>query len=118
MRTLAKAFGGYDADVRPMLRQSTSTEADHHAGSRLTSDALHALIELDESALRARPPRQTIVLFDDVLTTGKHFKCCARRLREVVPATVPIVGVFIARRILPGGASRCDPRRSRRYTEA
>lgn len=99
-RTLALAFSGYVADVRRLLRQTASTEADHAAGGRLTQDALQALIELDRAALNARPLRQTIVLFDDVLTTGKHFKCCERRLREFIPSSLPIIGVFIARRIL------------------
>jgi hypothetical protein len=31
MRTLAKAFSGFDVDVRSLLRQSVSTEADHNA---------------------------------------------------------------------------------------
>jgi len=56
---------------------------------------------LEIAQLNALPLRQAIVLFDDVLTTGKHFNCCERRLREVVPTNVPIMGVFIARRILP-----------------
>jgi hypothetical protein len=108
VRTLAKAFSGYDADVRSLLRQSLSTEADHNSGSRLTPDALYALIELDNSVLNALPLRQTIVLFDDVLTTGKHFKCCERRLREFVPTHVPIEGVFIARRILPDATAEFE----------
>jgi len=108
MRTLAKAFNGYDVDVRSLLRQSKSTEADHNSGSRLTPDALHALMELDIAQLNALPLRQAIMLFDDVLTTGKHFKCCERRLREFVPADVPIVGVFIARRILPDASAEFE----------
>ncbi len=100
-RTLAKAFNGYDTDVRCLLRQISSTEADHQSASRMTPDALCALLELDRAMLDACAPRQSIVLFDDLLTTGKHFKCCERRLRERLPAPVPIVGVFVARRILP-----------------
>jgi hypothetical protein len=103
-RALARAFSGHDADVRCLLRQSSNCEADHASGSRITSDALHALLELDRAALEARPLRETVVLFDDVLTTGKHFKCCERRLRDVLPPDVPIIGVFVARRILPDAA--------------
>jgi hypothetical protein len=113
MRTLAKAFSDYDVDVRSLLRQSMSTEADHNAGSRLTPDALHALMELDISQLNALPVRQAIVLLDDVLTTGKHFKCCERRPREFVPANVPILGVFIARRILPDATAEFEDNDSR-----
>jgi hypothetical protein len=108
MRTLAKAFSGYHVDMRSLLRQSMSTEADHNSGSRLTPDALHALMELDIAQLNALPVRQAIVLFDDILTTGKHFKCCERRLREVVPTNVPILGVFIARRILPDATAEFE----------
>jgi predicted amidophosphoribosyltransferase len=107
-RIMAKAFNDYDADIRPLLRQTSSTEADHNAASRLTPDALYALTEVDRSVLNACPVRQVIVLFDDVLTTRKHFKCCERRLRETVATDVPIIGVFIARRILPDTAAEFD----------
>ena len=105
IRTLAVAFNGYNADVRLLLRQTESTEADHIAGgNRLTLDELLALLEVDQAAFNTRPLRQRIVLFDDVLTSGKHFKCCERRLRDVVPAAVPIFGIFIARCIFPDSA--------------
>lgn len=100
-RTLARAFAGYDADVRCLLRQTSSTEADHQSGSRISPDALFALLQVDHALLGSHALRGSLVLFDDLLTTGKHFKSCERRLREVVPAEVPIVGLFVARRILP-----------------
>ncbi len=100
MRALVSAFHGYDADIRLLLRQNGSTESDHTASGRLSPEALDALLQIDTVRLAERPLRQSIVLFDDLLTTGKHFKCCERRLRDVVPAAVPIVGVFVARRIL------------------
>jgi hypothetical protein len=99
MRTLLSAFDGYDSDVRALLRQTSSTGSDHTATDRLSADALAALLQIDGACLAVRPLRQGIVLFDDVLTTGKHFKCCERRLRDVVPTSVSIIGVFVARRI-------------------
>lgn len=101
MRSLAGAFSGYNADVRLLLKQTASTEADHRADNRLSPDALYDLLEIDHVALNSAPVRQGIALFDDVLTTGKHFKCCERRLREVLPEGLPIIGIFIARRIVP-----------------
>jgi len=98
-QTLRRAFTAYDCDVRPLLYQVCSTVSDHAGGARLGSDTLHALLRLDSAALRGRPIRQSIVLFDDVLTSGKHFKCCERRLREALPCT-PIAGVFLMRRVL------------------
>ena len=100
IRALTMACAGYTSDVRLLLRRSSSTESDHKTGDRLTPEALHSLLELDSAAIAAGPLRETIVLFDDVITTGKSFKCCERRLREAVPATVPIIGLFVARRIL------------------
>jgi hypothetical protein len=105
MRSLTSAFFGYDTDVRSLLRQSRSTDADHSAGDRLTPGALLALIELDQPLLAAAPLRDSIVLFDDVLTTGKHFKACECRLRTGLPKNFSISGIFIARRILPRAAA-------------
>lgn len=105
MRTLAVAFNGYDVDVRMLLRQSESTRADHESGDRLTPEALYEVLEFDHAVMDERPLREGIVLFDDLLTTGKHFKCCERRLREIVLSSVPIIGVFVARRILPDPAA-------------
>jgi hypothetical protein len=99
-RALTLGCAGFDSDVRLLLRRSSSTESDHKAGDRLTPEALHALLELDFAALAVKPLREEIVLFDDVITTGKSFKCCERRLRDAIPATVPIIGLFVARRIL------------------
>src|SRR5262249_14497162 len=79
IQTLNIAFNGYNADIRLLVRQSQSTEADHVSGSRLSPDELYLMIELDHAVLNARPLREGVVVFDDVLTTGKHFKCCERR---------------------------------------
>jgi hypothetical protein len=99
-RALTMACAGFDADIRPLLQRSSSTESDHTTAERLTPEALHALLRVDAAAAAARPVRETLVLFDDVITTGKSFKCCMRRLREVIAPSVPIIGLFVARRIL------------------
>jgi hypothetical protein len=105
-RVLSAAFAGYDFDLRLLLYQAASTAADHAQRRRLSPDRLYELIRVDAQALRLRPLRECIVLFDDVLTTGKHFKCCERRLREASPQ-VAIRGLFVARRVLP--RRRCGP---------
>jgi len=99
LKTLRRAFAGYDADIRELFRQSVSTDADHGSNSRITPESLLELLIVDHDAWNRAPPR-SIVLFDDVLTTGKHFKACERRLREIDP-TIAIAGVFVARRALP-----------------
>jgi hypothetical protein len=99
VQTLRRAFEGYNADIRELLRQSVSAGADHGSNSRITPEGLFELLVVDREAWERAPPR-SIILFDDVLTTGKHFKACERRLRQIDP-TIPIAGIFLARRALP-----------------
>jgi hypothetical protein len=99
-RTLQLAFEGYDVDVRTLLCQTRSTPRDHAGRVRLSEQALFDILRIDEAELTRRAVRGRVVLFDDVLTSGKHFKCCERRLREVLP-DVPIAGVFLMRRAPP-----------------
>jgi hypothetical protein len=98
--TLHLAFDGYDVDVRSVLRQTRSTARDHAGRARLSEQALFEILRIDEAQLAKRTVRGRVVLFDDVLTSGKHFKCCERRLKEVLPDT-PIAGVFLMRRAPP-----------------
>jgi len=105
VRILRRAFADYDADIRTVLFQRESMAADHGKARRTRIDSLFECIRVNSSALGSRPLRDRLVLFDDVLTTGKHYRCCARRLREVLP-DIPISGLFIARRVLSGHGRR------------
>ncbi len=96
LRTLRLAFDGLDADVRPLLRQRISTRADHASRQRLSYERLLAITELDP-AHAARPLRSLVVLFDDVLTSGKHLRVASERIREHWPAQ-DIIGLIVARR--------------------
>jgi hypothetical protein len=97
VRTLLSAFAGYAVDVRSMLRYAPPAAAPAPAPS-------HNPLWVDVAALRMRALRQRIALFDDVLCTGRHFRWAERRTREVVPAAVPISGIFLARRVLENPA--------------
>ncbi len=99
-RILALAFCGYDLDLRRLLYQTEVSAPDHTRARRMSAEALYRIIGLDRSLLDIRPLRACLVLFDDVLTSGKHYKCCERRLRETL-AGIPISGLFVARRVLP-----------------
>jgi hypothetical protein len=100
-RTLCAAFRGYNADIRLLLRQTISTEADHlSGGGRSSYTELLQITEVDPTQLHTSP-RAEIVLFDDVLTSGKHFKVAQTRIREVYPEH-PILAVFVARCIHTG----------------
>lgn len=95
-RVLAQAFVGLGADIRPLVRQVADLDADHaSSGSRSTYQELLSVTEVDRDALRT-PLRQIVMLFDDVLTSGKHFKVCKQRILEAVPGA-RIQGLFIAR---------------------
>ena len=97
LRTLWLAFEGLDADVRPLLRLRSSTRADHRCGpcrSRLRE--LLTLTELDECQL-SQPLRPLVVLFDDVVTSGKHLRVAKTRIRERF-ARQAIIAVLVARR--------------------
>jgi len=95
--TLSLAFAGYDLDLRCLLQQARSTARDHATGTRTSEEALYRLLQVDVAALEQRALREHIVLFDDVLTSGKHYKCCERKLREYQPYA-SIIGVFLMRR--------------------
>lgn len=99
-QTLAHAFAGYALDQRRLLQQTVTTAADHRSHRRLSEDALYRLLQLDLEALKHAPLREGMVLFDDVLTSGKHFRCCVRRVREHLP-DIPVRGVFLMRRLPP-----------------
>jgi hypothetical protein len=96
--TLDEAFGRApyaQADIRPLLRQTRSVAADHHSrGKRIDYSDLLAITEIDPGQLTT-PVREQIVLFDDVLTSGKHYKVARTRIREALPGH-PILGLFVA----------------------
>lgn len=104
LRLLQLAFAGYDADIRPLIHQAGSLPPDHSGGRRASFAALYELIGVDASQLTKRALRMELVLFDDVLTTGKHFKCAQRRLQEWL-GPMSISACFLARRVL--SAKRC-----------
>jgi hypothetical protein len=93
-KVLATAFNGWNADVRDMLRLKHSTPADHESAERLAFDELLAITELQGSFDSA--PRQVIVIVDDVLNSGKHFKVAQSLIQDRYPSA-EIRGVFLAR---------------------
>jgi hypothetical protein len=93
-KVLASAFHGWNADVRDMLSLKHSTPADHESAERLAFDELLGITELKGSLDSA--PRPVIVIVDDVLNSGKHFKVAQSLIRDRYPSA-EIRGVFLAR---------------------
>jgi hypothetical protein len=84
-------------DVRELVVQQQSLEAAHETtGHRPTVSELLAVYSIDEKV--ATPAPHAIGIFDDVLTVGTHFLAMKTILAQRFP-TVPIIGVFIARRV-------------------
>ncbi|MCA0393129.1 MAG: hypothetical protein LCH70_03245 [Proteobacteria bacterium] len=82
-------------DVRELVIQTESTAPSHESDNRLKQEDLIPIYQIDE-ALTAPPPRE-LVIFDDMLTTGSHFKAMQHVLSQRFPG-VPIHGIFVARR--------------------
>jgi predicted amidophosphoribosyltransferase len=83
-------------DVRELIVQRANMEAAHDQLTRPKPDEIEANYEIDANLCNPAP--QIIGLFDDVLTTGAHFRAAANVLRGAFP-DVRIIGVFIARRV-------------------
>ncbi|EPJ5579341.1 TPA: hypothetical protein I8372_004243 [Citrobacter farmeri] len=82
-------------DFRELVLQNKSTIASHAStASRPTPDEIMANYSLDASLLEGI--RGNIIIFDDVLTAGSHFKAMKQFLRQHLPKA-SILGLFVAR---------------------
>ncbi len=94
---LRRAFGGWRADVQPILQVRNSARADHESTDRMSYDVLLDITEINPPAAKLGP---TIVVVDDVLNSGKHFKVAKTLLSNAYPDAA-ILGIFLARCIRP-----------------
>jgi len=81
---------------RPLVR-TVSVQAAHAGGSRSVSAIQRTL-----GWAGFCKPTDHVILVDDVITTGSHFKACQQFLHEHQPG-IDVVGVFWARTIWPDG---------------
>ena len=89
---------GLQCDVRELILQTVDMESAHTSESRPSPEQIRANYAIDNTLISPVP--KTIGIFDDVLTTGAHFKAAADLLSETFPG-VHITGIFVARRIIP-----------------
>ena len=82
-------------DIRELIVQTRSTVAAHESTDRPTPEALDAIYEVDGD-LRTPTP-STLLVVDDMLTTGTHFRAAKSVLQRNFPST-RMVGVFVPRR--------------------
>lgn len=97
---------GLQLDVRSLMKINASTQAHHEYADgerRPSPDVLKQNMSIDHSLLHIQP-RASIVLFDDVLTTGSHFRAC-KDLLQAQFSGARIVGLFIGRSQRPDPAA-------------
>jgi hypothetical protein len=87
---------GQGVDVRELVIQSEGMHDAHTALYRPGPNSLYQNYQIDQSLVE--PMSSRIAVVDDVLTTGAHFKAMKRILEETFPG-VPLVGLFLARRV-------------------
>lgn len=85
--------GGMSADVRELIVQ-THTLTAYHAGSVRNAVVLAQYYEIDEAL--SDPEPTNIAVFDDILTSGAHFRAAKRILLRRFP-DAKIFGFFVAR---------------------
>jgi hypothetical protein len=100
LRVAALLTYGAEARYAEAIRQRTSVDALHRSDERRDVVALRANFEVVRDGVDEGVER--IVLIDDLLTTGAHFRAARDLLAEAFPGR-PIAGVFVARRV-PQGA--------------
>jgi hypothetical protein len=98
LQVLQRMTQNLACDVRELVIQTESLDS-FHDGCRLSPNQLRQYYELDEAICEWGRPRE-VAVFDDLLTTGSHFKAMKAIIGERWP-NVPVSGIFIARRYIP-----------------
>mgnify|MGYP001077246362 CR=1 FL=1 len=97
LRVLQLMCSGRQSDIRELVVQLESKPPSHDKTiGRPTPDQLAANYKIDDRF--SKPEPTTVIIFDDVLTTGAHFKAVQQTLQHEFPQ-VQTFGLFIARRV-------------------
>lgn len=89
---------GFNVDARELILQTVDMPAAHTSDTRPSPAEIRANYAVNETV--ATPTPRVVGLFDDLLTTGAHFRAAEELLSERFTG-IKIIGVFIARRIIP-----------------
>lgn len=96
MENVAAATGA--SDVRPILYSVFDREARHETTEPRDPDELRVQLQLNPTLIYPVPTN--VILLDDMVTTGCGLIVAKEKLRTVWP-DAKIVGLFVARRVLP-----------------
>ena len=97
VRMLEAVRPGRPLDVRELIVQTRSTAPAHLTSARLRASDIEALYRIDEVV--AAPEAGLVVVVDDLLTSGAHFRAAQRVLSRHFP-DIDVVGLFLARRVM------------------
>jgi hypothetical protein len=95
LQVLRKVGEGRALDIRELVLMTESIDAAHLTDDRRRVNYLVRRMRVERSL--ADPEPSAICIFDDVLTTGAHFKAVQAFLHSEFPH-VPLAGLFLARR--------------------
>ncbi len=95
-RILRQVSHGRQFDIRELVIMTRTVPQSHLAPERVSIEELIESMSINEACVRPAP--QSIGIFDDVLTTGRHFKAVQTIIQQRFPS-VPVVGLFVARRV-------------------
>jgi hypothetical protein len=95
LSSLVKSSDGYDIDVRELVTQASSGPAAHDGEVRPSPAELAAGYSIENHLLPG--VKAKVVICDDVLTTGSHFRAMCDVLEPVL-AERTFRGLFLARR--------------------
>jgi hypothetical protein len=94
---VVEKMGGGKADIRELIQITRNMPPSHGSEARLTPDEIYAYFNIKKDLIN--PPPERIIVVDDVITAGAHYKAAKRILLETFPNILEIRGVFIARRV-------------------
>ena len=84
-------------DVRELIVQTSSVEPTHRRSRRLRASDIEEMYRIDET--QEAPAAGLVVVVDDLLTSGAHFRAAQRLLSRHFPDT-DVAGLFLARRLM------------------
>lgn len=97
LETIDSRLGVGSLDIRDMIVQTESLPK-AHTGVRHPPEFYLSKWELDSGQMNPTP--NNIIVFDDVLTRGAHFKATQQLMFQAFPGA-RVTGVFITRRVHP-----------------
>ena len=88
---------GIDILFLDILRRKYDIPSSHLTNIRIIDDHLKS-IEIEQNALNKLLSMRTVILFDDIYTTGTTFKACVKIIKDA-GFTGKILGIFVGRDI-------------------